>query len=417
MNDNKRIAMFSIHSDPLTAIGSHGSGGQNVYVHDLALALDKKGWKIDIFTRYDDPRKKFIAKIGKHSRVVRLKAGKSSYVYKGDLHPLFPDIYEKFREFINFNNPYALFHGHHYDGGWMGVRAAREFEKPFVENFHSLGKVRQQTQKQYLSHSNDTHVFDERFAMEEEIVRESSVIISLAETEKENLIELYDASPEKIAVVPGGVSLQSFSPMDKNTARKALSLSESDYILLFVGRLEWRKGAATLISALQYIKDIKNMKVVIVGGQIFGSVKNDDDIKEYERLLTKAREEGVEDKVRFIGKVNHDRVNAYYAAADIFVIPSYYEPFGLVALEAMAMKIPVIASRKDGLKATIHDGETGLLFEPRDPVDLAKKILEVHGHSDLKNKMIENARREIEEKYAWRKIAGKISDIYESLII
>jgi glycosyltransferase involved in cell wall biosynthesis len=417
MNDNNRIAMFSIHSDPLTAIGSHGSGGQNVYVHDLALALDKKGWEIDIFTRYDDPRKKFIAKIGRHSRVIRLKAGKPSYIYKGDLHPLFPDIYDKFREFIKFDNPYSLFHGHHYDGGWMGVRAAREFGKPFVENFHSLGKVRQQTQKQYLAHSNDAIIFNERFSMEEEAVRESSVIISLAETEKENLIELYGSDPGKIAVVPGGVSLQRFSPMDNGAARKALNLSDDDYILLFVGRLEWRKGAATLISALRYLKDIDNVKIVIVGGQIFGSVKNDDDVKEYERLLAKAKEEGVEDKVRFIGKVNHDRVNAYYAAADIFVIPSYYEPFGLVALEAMAMRIPVVASRKDGLKATIDDGRTGMLFEPRDPADLARKISEIHDHPELRDRMIEAARREIEEKYSWGEIAEKISDIYRSLII
>ena len=121
--------------------------------------------------------------------------------------------------------------------------------------------------------------------------------------------------------------------------------------------------------------------------------------------------------MRFIGKVNHDRVNAYYAAADIFVIPSYYEPFGLVALEAMAMRIPVVASRKDGLKATIDDGRTGMLFEPRDPVDLARKISEIRDHPESRNRMIEAARREIEEKYSWGEIAEKISDIYRSLII
>ncbi len=417
MNNKKRVAMFSIHSDPLTAIGNRGSGGQNVYLCELIKALDKMGWAIDIFTRCDDPKKKFVAKIGKNSRVVRLKAGHPKYIYKGDLHPLFPEIFAKFKEFIGFQNPYSLFHGHHYDGGWIGVRAEREFQKPLIQNFHSLGKIRQETQKRYLVNTNNITLFNERFTIEEEIVNESSVIISLADTEKENLIGLYGAESKKIHVIPGGVNLRQFAPMDKKAARNELHLPENDFIILFLGRLEWRKGTATLISSLKHLEGkIENPLVVIVGGQIFGSMRNKDDVREYERLLTKAKEEGVENRVRFIGRVNYDKVNAYYAAADTFVIPSYYEPFGLVALEAMAMKIPVVASRKDGLLATVKDRETGLLFEPRNPVDLAGKIVELYNDRALIEKIVKNARTMVEERYSWKQIADQISDIYKSLI-
>lgn len=419
MNHNKRIAMFSIHSDPLAAIGSHGSGGQNVYVCDLALALDKKGWEIDIFTRQDDCKKELITHIGSHSRVIRIEAGKPEYIYKGNLHALFPEIFKKFKEFIESSeNGYSLFHGHHYDGGWIGVRAMEEFNKPLVENFHSLGKVRQQTQKQYLSKTNDIQAFNERFAIEEDIVRKSSAIISLAETEKEDLVNLYGANPRNISVIPGGVDLRQFNPdKDKAISRKKLNFSEKDYILLFVGRLEWRKGIGTLISALNLLnKKIKNVKVIIVGGEIFGNNKNREDVGEYERLMSKAEDEKVANLVQFVGRVDHENISDYYAASDAFIIPSYYEPFGLVALEALAMKTPVIASRKDGLKITISDRETGLLFEPRSPEDLYKKVVEIYENPSFAAQMAEKGRKMVEEKYSWNNIADQISEIYNNLL-
>jgi len=416
-NGLKRLAMFSIHSDPLAAIGSHGSGGQNVYVYNLAFNLDKLGWAVDIFTRLDDAKKKIISYIGKHSRVIRLKVGEPSYIQKGNLHSYFPEIYQKFLEFINFQDSYNVFHGHHYDGGYLAVKACQSFKKPMVINFHSLGGVRFKTQQLYKQSFKEEKILEERLIIEKEIIEKSSKIISLAETEKRDLNLLYHAPLEKIAIIPGGVNLKQFFSIDKNIARGKINLSKEKFILLFVGRLEWRKGVGTLISAIKLLKEvIPQINLVIVGGKIFGLRKNKDDWQEYQRLLKKVEEENVREYTRFIGRVDQSCLKLFYSSADIVVIPSYYEPFGLVALEAMATQRPVIASRKGGLRLIIKEGESGLLFEPRNSIDLKNQVLKIYQSSILANQLVKNAYQSILEKYSWGKVANQINDIYQSLI-
>lgn len=418
-NEDKqnRIAMFSIHADPLAVIGSRESGGQNVYIRNLVVSLDKLGWEVDVFTRLDDPKKKEIAKISKNSRVIRLMGGKPTYVPKGQLHPYFPEIYKNFLKFINLQDSYRLFHGHHYDGGWMALQASREFKKPLIVNFHSLGQVRFQTQRFYAVDINDDKIFEERFAMEKEIIEGSSLIISLADTEKRDLNLLYGAPLEKVKIVPGGVGIKEFMPISRNKARETLRLSGHDFILLFVGRLEWRKGIGTLISAVRLLKEsIPNVGALVVGGRIFGSRRNKDDWNEYQRLLKKAEEEGVGESIHFVGRVDQGRLPLFYSAADILVIPSYYEPFGLVALEGMASQIPIIASRKGGLRFTIKDGQSGLLFEPRNPFDLKEKVLQIYRSQELAALLVKNAYQDVLENYSWDHIAEKINSIYKSFI-
>ena len=417
-NYNGRIAMFSIHSDPLAALGSHESGGQNIYVRDLVINLDKQGWVIDVFTRLDSPQKKTVVRIGKHSRVIRLKDGKAVYIPKGHLHPFFPEIYKSFLRFINFQNPYDIFHGHHYDGGWVALQAHKKFRKPLVENFHSLGQVRLKTKEQYgVDVSREKEIFEQRVAMEKEIIKAASLIISLAETEKRDLNLFYGTPFKKVVVVPGGVDIRKFLPKPKNMARSTLNVSREDFVLLFVGRLEWRKGIGTLISAARLLKEvIPHIKVLVVGGNIFGLKKNKDDWNEYQRLLKKAREEEVEDLVRFVGRIDHGQLPLFYSAADILVIPSYYEPFGLVVLEGMASQIPIVASRKGGLRITVKDGTTGLLFEPRNPKDLKEKVLQIYHSRKLAGFLVKNAHLDVLENYSWKYIAEKIGNFYKSFI-
>lgn len=416
-NEQNRVAMFSIHADPLAAIGSRESGGQNVYIRNLVINLDKQGWKVDVFTRLDDPKKKTVAKIGKNSRVIRLKDGKPTYIPKSQLHSHFPEIYKNFLKFINFQNPYKIFHGHHYDGGWIALQAHKEFNKPLIVNFHSLGQVRFQTQHLYAMEINEQKIFEERFAMEQKIIKEASLIISLADTEKRDLNLFYGAPWEKVTVIPGGVNIREFMPVSMNKARETLRLSKEDFILLFVGRLEWRKGVGTLVSAVRLLKEnIPNVKALIVGGGIFGLKKNKDDCNEHQRLLNKAKEENVSDRVYFVGRIDQDRLPFFYSAANILVIPSYYEPFGLVALEGMTSQIPIVASRKGGLRLTIKDGQSGLLFEPRNPFDLKEKILQIYQSQELAALLVKNAYQDVLENYSWEYIAQKINDIYKSFI-
>jgi len=412
-----RIAMFGIHSDPLAPLGSQEAGGQNVYIYSLVKELDKKGWNVDVFTRYDQLHKKNVAFIGRKSRVIRLKGGPIKYIPKTELFDHFPELYQNFLKFINYKNPYCIFHGHHWDGGWMALKASEQFKKPFVENFHSLGKIRFQTKKQYLLNGNEAEFFEKRFALEEEIVKKSDIIISLAESEKNDLKNHYQAQEDKIKVVPGGVNLKNFRQIDRVKAREEINFGKDDFILLFVGRLEWRKGIGTLISATNLLRnEIKNLKVIVVGGKIYGKQKNLKDFKEYQRLSGKIKEEKVQDLITFTGRVDNGRLPFFYSAADILVIPSYYEPFGLVALEGMACKVPVVASRVGGLATIIHEGENGFLFEPRNPLDLKEKVLQIFRSKETADRLVENAYNKVKDNFSWKEISSKIEEIYNQLI-
>lgn len=409
--------MFSIHSDPLAPLGAQESGGQNIYIHSLVSELDKKGWSIDVFTRWDEAHEKTVAIIGKRSRVIRLKGGPIKYVSKNHLFDLFPELYQNFLNFINNQNPYSIFHGHYWDGGWMALKAHQQFAKPLIENFHSIGLVKFETKKRYLKDNNDKSIEDQRISLEKEVIKNASIIISLSETEKSDLNQLYSSSLEKIVVIPGGVNLHHFIPIPKDKAQEKLNISKQNFNLLFVGRLEWRKGIGTLISAVKLLKnEVPNIKTIIVGGRIFGKQKNAKDFKEYQRLLKKAEEENVKDLISFVGRVDNNSLPFFYSASDTFIIPSYYEPFGLVALEAMACKIPVIASRVGGLQTTVKDGETGLLFKPRNPLDLKEKVLKIYKSKDLATTLTNNAYNKVIKDYSWKNIANKIADVYKSLL-
>jgi D-inositol-3-phosphate glycosyltransferase len=406
-----------MHSDPLARLGSRECGGQNLYVKSLIQNLDSKGWFVDAFTRLNDRGKKIVSRIGNRSRVVRLIGGPASHVPKGKLHPLFPHMYRNFKNFVNGSANYDIFHGHHYDGGWMAARASTEYNKPLFTTFHSLGKIRFQTQKNYLGKTEEEEILNERFQIESEIIKKSSAIIELSESEKKGLVDFYGASAEKVHVIPGGVNLKQFENIAKEKARELINIPKENFTVLFVGRLEWRKGVSTLLHAMTLLKDrIPNLNSIIVGGKFFGRNFDLDDKNEYERLLKIAKGNGLENFVRFTGSVSHTDLPKYYSAADVLVIPSYYEPFGLVALEGLASKIPVIASRVGGLQITIKDGINGLLFEPRNPADLSEKILNIYNSKDKADKFSKAGYEEVSRCYSWSCIVDKVISTYESFI-
>jgi glycosyltransferase involved in cell wall biosynthesis len=414
--NNKRAAIFC-HDDPLALLGSQETGGQAVYVNSLIKGLDKKGWAIDTFTRLDSSHKKTISMIGKRSRLIRLKGGPVKYISRKLLFDYLPEVYENFLNFICYQNPYLLFHGHYWDGGWLALKASEKFNKPFIENFHSLGKIRLQMKQQYGSiNVNGKDIFDRRFLIEDKIIKKSALIISLSESEKSFLQQQYNAFSEKIMVIPGGVDLKLFRPKNRVEARKKLNIGENDFVLLFTGRLEWRKGVGTFIHAAQLLREnIPQLKVLIIGGKIYGRQKNIDDFTEYQRLLKIAKDKKIEDIVIFLGCIDRNRLPLYYSAANIFIIPSYYEPFGLVTLESMACKTPVIASEVGGLINIIRDKENGLLFKPRNPADLKDKVMQLYNSADLLNKITENAYQNVIKNYSWTNVVQKVCEIYENL--
>ncbi len=416
-SNKKKIAMFSIHSDPLASLGSQESGGQNIYIRCLIEELEKLGWQTDVFTRWDSPYKKRIVRISKNSRVIRLKGGPVKYFPKKELFSILPNLYKEFINFIGVKNPYVLFHGHYWDGGWMALKAHEKFNKPLIQNFHSIGKIRQEIRKKYKKNSEEEEYSQKRIEIEKSISSNASFIISLSQTEKDDLVNMYNCDPKKINVIPGGINLKHWKKITKEKARSTLRINPEDYIILYVGRLEWRKGIGTLIvSARQIRKEIPNLKLIIVGGKIFGKNKNEFDFTEYQNFQKKAKIEGVSDIVKFVGNIDNGRLSFYYQSADILIIPSYYEPFGLVALEGMVNKVPVVASRIGGLSTIFTDKKNGLLFEPRNPIDLKNKVLDLYQSESLVQEITNNAYKEIINNYSWHRIVKKISEKYKLII-
>ena len=405
------------HDDPLAQLGSQESGGQSVYVNSLVKELDKKGWSVDVYTRLDSHHKNTLSLMGKRSRLIRLVGGPPRYVSRKLLFDFLPQIYENFLSYINHQNPYSLFHGHYWDGGLLALKAHEQFSVPFVENFHSLGKLRLQAKEEYSVDVNEKDLFDQRFSVENEIIKKANLIISLSDSEKIFLGEKYNVFSERVRVIPGGVDLKIFHPRPRAESRQKLSIEDDSFVLLFVGRLEWRKGIGTLIHAASLLKEsIPTLKALIIGGKIYGRQKNVDDFKEYQRLMKIAEDLGVKDRINFLGCIGHNRLPLFYSASDIFVIPSYYEPFGLVALESMACNAPVIVSAVGGLTNIIQDKINGLLVKPRNPQDLKEKVLQIYNSKEMAEGLIKNAHKNVVDNYSWKSIAEKICEIYKKLI-
>jgi len=420
-NDNgskhRRIAMFSMNSDPLAPIGTQENGGKEIYIRSLSSELSKMGWAIDVYTRLDNGHKKQIAFVGKNIRIIRLRGGPVKYIPNTEFLPLIPEIFQNFLEFNHNVNPYVLFHSHRWDGGIVALMAKEKFKTPLAHTFHTLGVQIIEIRKKYLKEEDKQDYLSERLNIESKIIKKADRIIALSNLEKESLEKIYGCPVSKITVIPAGVNLKQWKIIDKNKAREYLMVKPEEFVVLFVGRFEWSKGIGTLIHAAELLKpEIPNLKIVIVGGKIFGRVKNKEDFKEYERVNNIVTQKKLGETVNFIGNIENKSLSNYYRSANIVVVPSYRESFGLVILEGMANMIPVVASNVSGPASIISHNKNGLLFEPRNPLELKNKIIELYKSSDLANRLSEQGYKDVFENYSWQNIAKLISQEYDNII-
>ena len=420
-NINKRIAMFSVHSDPLAKIGASQSGGQNIYVHELSRWLSKNGWRVDVFCRWTDKKTSQKKKIGNRINVIRMPAGDVKILPKEEFLNHLENFFTNFLTYKQENNiQYDIIHGHYWDGGLVAMHAQELLKIPFVQTFHSLGYVRYNILKKFqqLPSDQEEEEFEKRFEIEKNIIQKANKIVASSPYEEDDLIRYYGAKNEQITVLPAGVDTKKFTPQDKQKAREHLKIKSESRVLLYVGRLEWRKGIGTLITALKSVieKDPDGgYQLIIVGGN-FKRHGDPNDKKEYQRLIDIAKEYNLAEIIRFDGSIPQNKLNTYYAAADVCVVPSYYEPFGIVPLEAMAAKLPVIASATGGLQFTVLNSETGLSFTPRDPFALAEKILLIFNENELRERMVTEAYNRVTRDFNWKLIAHNFDSLYQQVI-
>ncbi len=394
-----RIAIISFHGCPVARLGERDTGGMNVYVLQTARELGKRGHMVDIYTRYHDSKDSQITKLDNNVRVIHLEAGPYGES-KENLSLYIPKFLRGLYAFQSSHNlEYDLVHSHYWLSGKVGLDLAQQWGVPHVACFHTLAKIKQIARAGERASAS-------RVAGEWEVMSKADAVVSLSRYEKEDMVRLYGADPNKIRVIPGGVDLDMFKPMDMVKARKQLGLKDTN-LVLYVGRIERLKGIDILIDALAKMDDRADTRLLIIGGN---PVKDN----ELLRLRKMTQRLNMEHRISFLGTIPQDRLPEYYSAANICVLPSYYESFGLVALESMACGTPVIASRVGGLQTIVKNGRTGYLIPWRCPDPFVERMEMLMGNRTLQQAMGVAARAEA-EKMSWGFVVDMMEGLYGSL--
>ena len=383
-----RVAFLTVHACPLAPPGRGKSGGMNVHVRQLARALGKMGILVDIFTRSHGDEPEIIEYISDCVRVVHLPAGEAEVPLE-ELYGCLPQFLEGVEEFQRENGLiYQAVHSHYWLSGWVGQEMARNLNIPHLVTFHTLALIKMQSragEKEPL----------QRQQTEREIMASASKIVAFSPHERDAMARLYGADPKRIELVPCGVDLSRFRPLDQEESRRRLGLN-GDKVFLYVGRIESLKGVDLLVHTAAHLEIPQGVRVLVVGG-------DDGQNQEVERLRQLAQDLDVAEVVDFVGQVDQEELPVYYSAADVCVVPSFYESFGLAALESMACGTPVVASRVGGLSTIIQHGHTGYLKSWRCPeafanslemITSSKSLLESMGQAGISVRQISIDREE-----------------------
>jgi len=397
------IAVLSVHTCPLAALGGKETGGMNVYVREVARELGRMGVAVDVFTRSQNPEIPRVVPMGPNCRVIHLPAGPEAPLPRERVHghlPEFVQNLETFRQEAGLG--YDLIHAHYWLSGVTGLTLSARWQVPLIQMFHTLGHLKNEVARSTVEREPEL-----RIAEEERIVAGADRLVASNPVERAHVVWYYRARADRIRVIPCGVDLELFHPMDQRGAKAALGLGPSP-LLLYVGRLRPIKGLETLLEALPLIRTPREARPLLF---VIGGDADEPENGHLARLRERATTLGLEGNVRFLGAQPQERLRLYYSAAEMTVMPSYYESFGMVALEAMACGNPVIASRVGGLTTTVQDGVTGYLVPEGDSALLAGRISAILTDGALRRRLGAAAARRAAH-YRWPCVAEAICRLY-----
>ena len=395
-----KIAMLSVHSCPLGKLGGENTGGMNVYIRELARELARRGHLVDVYTRAHESVHDQIIQFGRNARIIHLKAGEDEEIHKLAIYPHLADFASDMENFRKHNGlQYDLIHSHYWLSGWAGKWIQRWWNIPHITMFHTVGAVKN-------SIAIGEPEPELRLDTEKELVKDCHRIIASTDKEKEALAHYYYAPKETISVIPCGVNLDLFRPIDKAIALCHLGF-DGEEIILFVGRIDPLKGIDNLLRAMTYLEN-RRLKLVVVGGDA-------QSYPEMEKLKGLSLSLRIHDSVAFHGLVKQELLPYFYSAADLIVVPSYYESFGLVALESLACGTPVVATKVGCVESVIRHGETGYMVIDNAPRHLAEKIALLLSMSNEKPESPQSIRASV-TKFSWSNIADTIVKEYRAVI-
>jgi len=395
--ENLSIAMLSIHSNPIGELGTTDNGGMSVYISELAHALGAKGHQVDIYTRRHNGDHRPVIEHGGNVRLIHLSIAGNLNLSKRTLYPYLPKFFRSLEEFrLSENLTYDVIHSHYWLSGRMGTWAQNEWNRPHVVTFHTLGES-----KNRVGVGKREPAL--RIANEKQLVQTCHRIVVPTERERNSLVRFYGARGEKIGVVPCGVNLELFRPENKRLARRRLGFDADDIILLYVGRFEPLKGLDILLEAIACLKSSDRLRLVIVGG-------DGEHNHAHQTLKQRSRELGISEKCLFMGPLGQKKLPSYYNASDGLVIPSRYESFGLVGLEALACGRPVISTPVGAMVDQLREARAVRVIPRISPQTLAEEIQSLTADRSLP------AADEIREsalEYSWSNIADAIFKEYQ----
>lgn len=404
-SDIRRVAMIMLHSHPLADPGSGDAGGMTVYVREIARSLAARGISIDIYTRIDCPCRQVETELFPGVSVIQLPAGPPS-TPKEDLPDHIGEFTAGMLDWIASNELcYDLIHSHYWLSGGVATEVSSRLGVPFVHTFHTLGRAKNASLR-----SLDDPEPDSRLAGEARVIGAADAIVASTPEERRWLIELYQASPERIHLILPGVDHDSFKPAHKEVAKARLGLSGKK-TLLFVGRLQPLKAADTAIRAIGKLVEDRRIAPDQARLLIIGGASGESGNGEPARLQALAMELGVESSVVLLPSQPHQSLPAFFQAADVSLVPSYTETFGLVALEAQASGVPVVASAVGGLRTIVCDGATGYLVNPGSPEEFADAAWKILSDPHLAKRMSVEAVRH-SAGLSWERSAEQLHGLY-----
>lgn len=408
-----RLAVLSMHTSPLAQPGTGDGGGMNVYVRELCAALARSGVECEVFTRTESVDAPSVVDIEPGLRVHHVPAGPRGPVAKESLPELVPawtrGVGSRLAALEAAGRPVDAIHANYWLSGLAGHVLKHQLELPLLVTFHTLDRVKADASPEEISFQEPAR----RAAAESQIVGCADAVVASCSVEAEQLVELYGADPERIVIVAPGVDHAFFSPGDRFQARRATGLEVAGPIVVFAGRIQPLKGPTVAVESLALVRQrgglLADARLVLIGGP--SGPHGDAEMGEVRRRV---RAYGLERAVRLLPPQTHERLSTFYRASDVCVVPSHSESFGLVALEAAACGIPVVASAVGGLTTLVDHGRTGYLVEGREPADYAAPLARLLGSPDYSARMGEAA-AERAGAYTWKAAAGDLWERVDAL--
>ncbi len=409
MNQINRVALISVSGDPAAEIGQEEAGGQNVYVRQVGLALARAGWSVDMFARRLSSEQSTVVQHAPNCRTIRLTAGPTKFISRDEVFGYLPEFVAQMQAFQQKEGfQYPLIHTNYWLSSWVGMELKKHQPVKQVHTYHSLGAVK------YRAISNLPAIASTRLATEKRCLETVDRVVATSPQEQEHMRSLV-STQGAIEIVPCGTDIERLGSIERQAARQQLNIPADAKVVLYVGRFDRRKGIETLVRAIakSNLRGNADLRLIIAGGYRPG----ESDGIERDRIEGIVKELGIESLTTFPGRLTESDLPIYYAAANVCVVPSHYEPFGLVAIEAMACRTPVVASKVGGLQFTVIPEVTGLLAPPQDEDAFAQAIDRILSNPAWGDHLGQMARQRVELALSWDSVASRLSCLYNQLLI